>query len=854
MFSNYVPVFNKSDKWIEQLNKVKEIDELFNLKIEEGKLNQYVILFNKESNGKTKLAIDYANSLLNRKIVKWINASSSEKIKMSFRNFLNELNLFCIPNDLKGLREHLKKKLSKDGNNYLFIFDNVKNFKEVRDNMLIWPINVKVLITTKDESMVKIEEIPTFDEQKIIKDILREPENIDSIRYKIETLGQYLKIEPIDILVLKWMVALNEEFIFTNCFLFLLSVSNMKFELYNKKHDLFEKYLIHCSTDLLPSFHKLKDNGFIDFVIMNGKEFFKINNVSILRDLFNDIELLEKEMVLIFKIAFPINLIAEQHKMLYPVIVNFLENFKCKENETIILLSDLYFTLSGYEKSIFADFQKQYFYLNKCLDIRKECCPDDEDRMCEIKNSTGLYYIENAKNENCYKIAIENLSEALDIALKQLAIGQKINSNIHMCYSNLGLAYLKLGDLMSSKFYFLSALSYMNLSGTNDSSLPMMIYNNLSNLYARMDNFDLALKFIDKSLSIQYEDFHEHRAQILINKGNICMSLEDYKEAIESFEQAKLIIESLEKFKKTYSSELKLTLYLSYGLLLREIGEVNKSTVFLEKAHLIQKSLYLNDNFYLKSNFEQNEAIKLFQERDIYFAKHKLERALNSGNLFKSNNIEIMISYALVLALKGDTISSIIFLYQALDLTYKSNRKKQRIEILNKIGKYFLEKKMFKTSISYYLDAHNIYVEVFGNKDNLKIAETFLGIAMSHCDLNNFEESYKFALRSLEIHENLFENNTSEHVRNNDLCVLYELIGENYGKLGKNNEQVYYLEKCLIKLYTLLPNYFTCEEIEKIESNAIDPVVNLVNSSPKVKAEKLNEGIMMMENKIKEKK
>ena len=60
-----------------------------------------------------------------------------------------------MPVEFTQLCEHLKNQLIKK-NGYLFIFDNVKNFDEIRDKIMIWSINIKCLITTEDEALKKI--------------------------------------------------------------------------------------------------------------------------------------------------------------------------------------------------------------------------------------------------------------------------------------------------------------------------------------------------------------------------------------------------------------------------------------------------------------------------------------------------------------------------------------------------------------------------------------------------------------------------------------------------------------------------------------------------------------------------
>ena len=715
--------------------------------------------------------------------------------------------------------------------------------------MLIWPINVKVLITTKDESMIKTEEIPTFDEQKIIKDILREPENIDKLRFKINTFYLNSKHEPIDILVLKWMVALNEEFISKDCLIFLLSINSASAHLTNEETNYYQ----FPSVSLLESFDSLCKNGFIDYVAINGKEFLKVNNTLILKDLFKkDIILLEQKLAFIFNTKFYLASENDEIKQIfYTLVVDCVSNIEFKENENI-LLSDIYFKLGAFVKEKFRDIQMELIYFKKCENLRILYCPDDEGRICGIKNAMGLYYINNAKYESDFKLAIEYLEDALSYGLSLLAIKKYLDRDILSCYSNLGFAYLKTGEFINSKFYLLSALSFLNLSRIIDHEAEMIIYNNLSVACRETENYKLALEFVDKALSVPDDGkFQKQRIEFLKNKGYILNVLNKFNEAIECFHSAHTLVEKLKE--KNYYMRDFANFYVSYGLMLKKIGEKIKSEEFFNKAYLIERS---SSNHSLKSStLIDVEAVQLFEKGEPYSAeKSTIKAKIFENSLgFRLAQINTLVNQGLLLRSKNKLIDCLICLYDALVLTYKLNQNYKRIRVLNSIGQLFLEDfSHYTLSLHCYSQAYDISIKIFEYHDSFEMANTFLGMAMCFNYLDKFEASINFALKSSKILEKIFENNNTDHVKNNDLWVLYDLIAANYKELGKSEEQVLYLEKCLNKLYTLLPNYFTCEEIGVIKANAIDPVVNLANSS--WKAEKLKESIKMVGNKIEEKK
>ena len=840
---NNIPILKESSKWIKQSEKINEIEELFNLTVDgvsSDELANFVILVNKESNGKTKLALDFAHYSSSDRIVKWVNASNVDTIMTFYKNLAIELNLFCVPNDYKELRDQLVEKLINNDKFYLFIFDDLRDFKEVKDLILInWPKNIRVLITAKDEDVMKI-----FHAKKIIKNVF-EPEKLESINSKIQDC-----CKQTDILVLKWLISFKAEFILIEYVKFILNKSN-SFKGISIIRDDFD---VPLNISLSDAFNSLNECGFADFITLNGKECLKLNNMEILKSCFkNEIELIEEKVAFILNSTFAVglfDLIKNNHETLHHVITNFVDRFKTERIDISVLLSDLCFKLGVYEKNVTSNFTKEYFYNNKCLELRIQFCPNDEDRICEIKNTIGLYYTDNARIKNDYKIAIGYLKEAYEICLNQLAVKKKLSENILMCCSNLGKAYAELGDLKNARFYFLTALSYMNFSNVANSGIKMLIYTNLSALYLGNDKYELALEFANKSLSIDDNDlFFEYKVRLLSNKANILQKLGKLTEAIECLDSASKLLENKNKNCISYTKEATIKFYLDYALLLEKNGEIEKANEISNKADLIGKSLEFQSEKILKNLRTSHGS----DTGDLPSTGKSIKETINSQSILgtKENPIYDLLNQALILRKEKD-LSAVVFFYQALELTYKLNKIEVRIKILNKLGQYFLEDLLnFTLSLTYYSDAHDCYLEQFGDGDSLDLAEACLGVAISSSKLKKFEESNKYAEKSLKI----FLKNEASNDRNKCLCELYCMMGVNYGELYVNDEtkQLDLFSDCLNSLSTLLASYFSEEELKQFELNAIDSVINS-SLENKTKVVELKKYFELLNDKIEEKK
>jgi Cdc6-like AAA superfamily ATPase len=104
--------------------------------------------------GKTSLARKYADKNKNKYIVRWILSDTQDKIKEGYHKICKEIGkrpeeLFGN-NSIEFVNEYIASR-EEDDNKFLFIFDNVEKFDDIKlyiDNLQ--SDKVKIIITSKN--------------------------------------------------------------------------------------------------------------------------------------------------------------------------------------------------------------------------------------------------------------------------------------------------------------------------------------------------------------------------------------------------------------------------------------------------------------------------------------------------------------------------------------------------------------------------------------------------------------------------------------------------------------------------------------------------------------------------------
>lgn len=149
-FPTYYPTskLNKQEKpinFIYRLNYLKKIDDLF-------KKSQIVSLSNFGGVGKTTLALEFCKNQTTKDKASYIRWFDSKHFKTEYKQFAQLLEIEINDKDDQYIIDNINKKLKQYTKNIYFIFDNLEKFDLINDCIKCLPKNVKILITTRNQS------------------------------------------------------------------------------------------------------------------------------------------------------------------------------------------------------------------------------------------------------------------------------------------------------------------------------------------------------------------------------------------------------------------------------------------------------------------------------------------------------------------------------------------------------------------------------------------------------------------------------------------------------------------------------------------------------------------------------
>lgn len=221
-------VLEKSRPNSNNLSKVKLINYLAYERVEKFTARESVLadiertLTNNKSvaiiafpgTGKSSCALEYAykkkeaKGIENKKIVRWFNADSPEKIITEYNQLATELEV-----DIKQPQEMIirlvNNRLNEVGYPVLFIFDNVEDYSHISNYLLNIPQGVRVVITSRNSNLsdkmpiVPLEPFNKEEAKKYLNDSLPNRLNDDDVEtlikkagltpFKLEKVVAYLK-------------------------------------------------------------------------------------------------------------------------------------------------------------------------------------------------------------------------------------------------------------------------------------------------------------------------------------------------------------------------------------------------------------------------------------------------------------------------------------------------------------------------------------------------------------------------------------------------------------------------------------------------------------------------------------
>lgn len=191
-----------------------------------------------------------------------------------------------------------------------------------------------------------------------------------------------------------------------------------------------------------------------------------------------------------------------------------------------------YYHLEEYDNSL--------MYYERAIEIRKTKLSPFHPFFAMTYCNIALMYYE--KKE--FNLALQFFCQAQAIVRETPELDP---SFIVKLYNGHGVAYFATGKIIEAQKMFADALAIVESDLANN-MLAALTYNNLAMICQEKEEWDLALKYYEKSLEIgisNYGPYHPDCANTYNNIGMIYLAKGDYKTAVEYFQKDEKITEKV---------------------------------------------------------------------------------------------------------------------------------------------------------------------------------------------------------------------------------------------------------------------------------------------------------------------
>lgn len=208
------------------------------------------------------------------------------------------------------------------------------------------------------------------------------------------------------------------------------------------------------------------------------------------------------------------------------------------------LISTLYNNISWLYLNL-QNLEKAYSYGLKSLEIQKELYGENDRKLMGVYQSLGLIANDRADYENAEKFSFK---------LYEIA-----KANLDPDHPTMALVYNQLAIIQESRFRYAEAIQYLqemanvsqkNYEKTGNPQFLAIAYNNLGNIYHKLNEFPLAEPYFSKSVILHSENYGEDEIGIIqpiIHLASSKMHLGKLDEADSLFQFAYLKQQILEK-------------------------------------------------------------------------------------------------------------------------------------------------------------------------------------------------------------------------------------------------------------------------------------------------------------------
>ena len=577
-------------------------NEIIQKILNESNTKNKLILSQISGTGKTTMARHICKQLKDNHnfIIKWFETfdnddkSMKDMIYFKYREILRDEfgyeidSLKCKKSVIKSFSNELKSLLElKNDIRILFVIDNVKHEEQIREYIDDLPINIKILITTRNNDLLQnIENKETFQIKMLNKhDAFNYFMSINRIKMNfkeehiVSIIDRIIKNDQITALKLNLAVAFIENNIKDN--------ANKIIQEIGEKADLEEFYYI-----IIKSFNNNSIiSKFLHRIIFLDTKFISF---EVLRLIFDDLN--EENLDEIIKLLKNNGLIDELRDeygdygiKLHDLIKNIAENESKRKGETETDMKRLCHNLSKNINS-FNLIEKYYQHL---INLTSNITLNDH-YYCKILDKLGDYKF------NCQY----DYNGSIDLFVRKLSI-QKIlhkekseHDEIARSLNKIGLIYMNMGELEMSLKYYTESLEMREIVYKNQPYNRWIAdsLNNIGLVYMYMGNYDECLKYYDKSLEIRKiinrPYINQYIAKSLNNKGLVYMIMGKYDDSLKCYKES-LEIRKTINLNQQDNIEIA-NLSNNFGLLYMKMGEYNKSIEWYNESLEMRKRLFIN--------------------------------------------------------------------------------------------------------------------------------------------------------------------------------------------------------------------------------------------------------------------
>ena len=547
-FPSYLPEIRND--FVGRENELENLDFHF-------KNNQIVALSAFAGTGKSTLALEYSYRAKKKEniLVRWFNADSIEKFEVDYKNFADLIDIKVAKKNINYIIQKLNFQLEVSGLKTLFVFDNLEEMSYVKSFLNGLPLNVKILITTRNQLYdnllvtlnlepfdlneaqtyvnknlkdridakqmnriiqmsksntnqvlpIKIERVIFYIKENFISNIDTLLDNIQFYDYHNNRVEFMLLFEiriqyPEAFLILQYCSFLNPDFIPLNILVELdkQSFSN-ELETQNKIKQLNKLSLvttINKNKKFGVKIHRLVQEEVRYLTEKNEKDTNYTNNMEIFNQI---VECLES----LFEKANNDPSSWKQNEDYYLQALTLMQNLnddtvmdKLKNDLVKNKMIELINKISYYEYYAKFDMEKSLQLDLKAFELRKRMFPNNHSQISESYYNIGV---------SCGKLGEH--SKSLEYKIKAFELKCTLNPNDYKglaeSLNGIGLSYSKLGDYQKSLENYMRAYDIRKKVYQNENNRDIVeSLNNIGVSYYKIGDYHKSLEYKLKAYEI----------------------------------------------------------------------------------------------------------------------------------------------------------------------------------------------------------------------------------------------------------------------------------------------------------------------------------------------------------------